>query len=193
MESSFFSLLIILCHKKESYRRFKDQHTLTTCVEHVIVLSGSRVSCVSRPRSMLTMGATLADAMQSITTLSSSSSAASSSMSTTSSRYAASFARFAYPSLVKLSEHMKSIGEVAVARTANWQRFCAHNVDTMLVLAELALILNEDTASGSTIAPSARLTLSGNLKVKAAGWTTVGRKTPCTGGVAQKRTAGSRL
>ena len=146
---------MLLCDNKESYRRFKDQHTLTTCVEHVIVLSGSRVSCVSRPRSMLTMGATLADAMQSITTLSSSSStSSSSSMSTTSSRYAASFARFSYPSLVKLSEHMKSIGEVAVARTANWQRFCAHNVDTMLVLAELALILNEDTASGSTIVPS---------------------------------------
>ena len=49
------------------------------------------------------------------------------------------------------------------------------------------------TASGSTIAPAASETLSGSLKVKSAGWTTVGRRMPCTGGVAQKRTAGSRL
>ena len=49
------------------------------------------------------------------------------------------------------------------------------------------------TASGSTMAPAAKLTLSGSLKVKSAGWTTVGRSTPWTGGVAQKRTAGSTL
>lgn len=48
-------------------------------------------------------------------------------------------------------------------------------------------------AKGSTMAPSAKLTLSGNLNVKAAGWMTVSRRQPCTGGVAQKRTAGSRL
>ena len=49
------------------------------------------------------------------------------------------------------------------------------------------------TASGSTIAPSAKETLSGNLKVNAAGCATVVRKQPCMGGVAQNRTAGSRL
>ena len=49
------------------------------------------------------------------------------------------------------------------------------------------------TASGSTIAASSKPTLSGIRKVNAAGWTTDGRSTPCTGGVAQKRTAGSRL
>ena len=49
------------------------------------------------------------------------------------------------------------------------------------------------TASGSTMAPAAKETLSGSLKVKSAGWTTDGRRTPWTGGVAQKRTAGSRL
>ena len=49
------------------------------------------------------------------------------------------------------------------------------------------------TASGSTIAPSAKLTLSGSLKVRSAGCTTDGVRQPCTGGVAQKRTAGSRL
>ena len=49
------------------------------------------------------------------------------------------------------------------------------------------------TASGSTMAPSAKLTLSGSLKVNAAGCTTLGRNTPWMGGVAQKRTAGSRL
>ena len=49
------------------------------------------------------------------------------------------------------------------------------------------------TARGSTIAASAKLTLSGSLKVKSAGCTTLGRSTPCTGGVAQNRTAGSTL
>ena len=49
------------------------------------------------------------------------------------------------------------------------------------------------TASGSTIAASAKETLSGSLKVKSSGWTTVGRRMPWTGGVAQKRTAGSTL
>ena len=48
-------------------------------------------------------------------------------------------------------------------------------------------------ANGSTIAPSAKLTASGSLKVKAAGWTVNGASTPCTGGVAQKLTAGSTL
>ena len=37
------------------------------------------------------------------------------------------------------------------------------------------------------------MTWSGSLKVKSAGWTTVGRRMPWTGGVAQNRTAGSRL
>ena len=48
-------------------------------------------------------------------------------------------------------------------------------------------------ANGSTIAPSAKLTFSGSLKVKAAGWTAKGASTPWTGGVAQKRTDGSTL
>ena len=43
------------------------------------------------------------------------------------------------------------------------------------------------------MAPAPSDTLSGSLNVKSAGCTTVGRSTPCTGGVAQKRTAGSRL
>ena len=43
------------------------------------------------------------------------------------------------------------------------------------------------------MAPAPSDTLSGSLNVKSAGWTTVGRRTPWTGGVAQKRTAGSRL
>ncbi len=60
-----------------------------------------------------------------------------------------------------------------------------------LILALVAACM--PTATGSTMAPSAKLTLSGSLKVKAAGWTTVGRSTPWIGGVAQKRTAGSRL
>ncbi len=46
---------------------------------------------------------------------------------------------------------------------------------------------------GSTIAAAANDTLSGSLKVKASGCTTLGRNTPCTGGVAQNWTAGSRL
>ena len=49
------------------------------------------------------------------------------------------------------------------------------------------------TARGSTMAASAKLTLSGSLKVKSSGWTTVGRRMPWMGGVAQKRTAGSTL
>ena len=49
------------------------------------------------------------------------------------------------------------------------------------------------TASGSTNAPSSSDTLSGSLNVNAAGWTTLGRITPWTGGVAQNLTAGSRL
>ena len=48
-------------------------------------------------------------------------------------------------------------------------------------------------ASGSTIAACFSETLSGSLKVKSAGWTTSGRRMPCIGGVAQNRTAGSRL
>jgi hypothetical protein len=43
------------------------------------------------------------------------------------------------------------------------------------------------------MAASPKLTLPGTLKVNAAGWTTVGRRHPCTGGVAQNRTEGSRL
>jgi hypothetical protein len=42
------------------------------------------------------------------------------------------------------------------------------------------------TAKGSTIAPSWNVTLSGSLKVKAAGWTTEPVSQPWIGGVAQK-------
>jgi len=47
--------------------------------------------------------------------------------------------------------------------------------------------------SGSTIAPSANDTLSGSRYVNAAGCTTYGVRQPWMGGVAQKRTSGSRL
>ena len=49
------------------------------------------------------------------------------------------------------------------------------------------------TAKGSTMAASAKDTLSGNLYVNAAGCTTSGVSTPWTGGVAQNTTLGSTL
>ena len=43
------------------------------------------------------------------------------------------------------------------------------------------------------MAASGNPTTSGSRKVNASGWTQVGRRIPCTGGVAQNRTAGSTL
>ena len=55
-----------------------------------------------------------------------------------------------YSNLIKVDEHFKSVLEVAVARTVNWQRFCLQNPSTILYLIELSLLLGVDSNSDST-------------------------------------------
>jgi hypothetical protein len=149
-------LLQILCGSKDKYRKFKDQHILTACIKHLTSLCS--LSSSPTPVSLLGLGSTISQASESLSTV-----------SLNSAQLSNLFAKQAntqnikltYMSLLKLVDHLKTILEVAISRTLNWQRFCVQNPTTILYLIELALLMGVDS-NGSGI-DSSNLNSIGNV------------------------------
>jgi hypothetical protein len=132
-------LLQILCGSKDKYRKFKDQHILTTCIKNVADLSPLNSS--PAPFSMLGMGSTINQASESlliVNELNQQNIFKQNQMSIPQ-------IKLTYLSLLKIIDNLKIILEVAVARTVNWQRFCTQNPSTLLYLIDLALLMGVDS------------------------------------------------
>ena len=107
-------LLQILCGSKEKYRKFKDQHILTTCLISMVNLC--QLTSSPSPISMLGMGATINQATESLSIVNE--------LTQPSGHSCLLAHKLTYLNLLKLVDHLKVILEVAVSRSLNWQRFC---------------------------------------------------------------------
>jgi E3 ubiquitin-protein ligase UBR4 len=160
----FLSYSFFKNKKKEKYRKFKDQHILTTCLRQLSTLCP--LPSHPTPISMLSLGSTLSSANDTISyltlpnnnpTLFSTKPTITSSLSTNSQpqppqqhqlQTNLTTSKLTYSSLLKIVEHLKLVLEIAVSRAPNWQRFCLQNPSTILFLVELALLMGVD-ANGS--------------------------------------------
>ena len=184
-------LLQILCGSKEKYRKFKDQHILTTCLVSMVNLC--QLTSSPSPISMLGMGGTINQATESLSVVNE----AKNLLPTQPTGHSCLLAhKLTYLNLLKLVDHLKVILEVAVSRSLNWQRFCAQNPSTLLYLIELALLMGVDSNGSGTDSSS----LSGGSSIAAASTSaiipTILQILLCTlGGTKQKTqatTAGSK-
>ena len=80
---------------------------------------------------------------------------------TTTTSFSSCLPKLTYLNFLKLTDYLKTILEVAVSRTSNWQRFCVQNPSTVLYLIELALLMGVDS-NGSGI-DSSSVNTSGNI------------------------------
>jgi hypothetical protein len=156
-------LLQILCGSKDKYRKFKDQHLLTTCIRQIVNICYLLSS--PQPTSTLNLGPTISQANQSISTININ---PSNNLLTINNTNKSSHInnnttppKLTYYNLIKLVEHLKTILEVAVSRTNNWQRFCAQNPTCIQYLIDLALLIGVDS-NGSGI-DSSSLNSAGNV------------------------------
>ena len=164
-------MLQIICNSRDKYRLFKDQHILTTSVLKVVELCP--LNSAPSPFSLLEMGHNLSDAYESITVLSNFISNTSLTINTninnskTKKQYnnnLVALSKLNYSSLVKLVDSLKQIAEIAVARSANWQRFCIHNSTILLYLIELAMLFGVDSNGSGTDSSN----LNGNSSISTA-------------------------
>lgn len=149
-------LLQILCGSKDKYRKFKDQHLLTTCVTQLAGLC--RLHSSPSPVSMLGLGATVAQACDALSVVNPVPPQLALTMSSPPPP------KLAYSSLLRIAEHLKTMIEVGAARTSNWQRFCLQNSTTLLYLIEVALLMGVDS-NGSGIDSSSSLSASASTSV----------------------------
>ncbi len=136
-------LLQILCGSKDKYRKFKDQHILTTCIRQLVSLCPLASS--PQPFSMLGMGSTISQASESlllVNELNQNLIFFKPAMHSGSGQHQI---KLTYLSLLKIIDNLKVILEVAVARTLNWQRFCTQNPSTILYFIDLALLMGVDS------------------------------------------------
>jgi hypothetical protein len=156
-------LLQILCGSKDKYRKFKDQHILTTCIKNLTSLC--HLSSSPCPVSMLGLGATVVQATEALSAVNliqnQSMLQVSKAITTTPTTLSPTVPKLTYLNLLKLTDHLKTMLEVAVSRTSNWQRFCVQNPSTLLYLIELALLMGVDS-NGSGI-DSSSVNTSGNI------------------------------
>ena len=140
-------LLQILCSSKDKYRKFKDQHILTECTQQLTRLCPLKSAPV--PQSLLNMGHTLQECMDAISTCNPSNITNSTTLSMgANSNVTVSLAKMSYLSLLRVTEQLKQMVEIASARTANWHRFVLHNPRMIVYLCELAMLMGVD-ANGS--------------------------------------------
>lgn len=132
-------LLQILCGSKEKYRKFKDQHILSTALNNLVQVCFLPSS--PSAQSMLRMGTTMSEALESLSVIN---------LPIQSLQSVTKISKISYLNLNKLVDNFKLILEVASSRSTNWQRFCIQNPTTVTYLVDLALLMGVDSNGSGT-------------------------------------------